>query len=201
MIHSAAPLWGALQPETDGLLTAEELLRLSEDAQGYELIAGRLLQMAATGGEHGLIASEIDMALRAYVKPRRLGLVTAAETGFLISQPGAPDTVLAPDVAFIQLARAPQRGSPDRAGFWRLVPDLVVEVASPSQSKLELRSKAKQWRTAGVRLAWLVWPASQTVEVWRVSGQPPETRTIHETLDGEDVIPNFTHPIADLFAD
>ena len=200
MTYRATPLWGPLHPQTDAALTADDLLRMGEDAHGYELIEGRLLQMAATGGEHGLIASEIDMALRAYVKPRRLGLVTAAETGFLISQPGAPDTVLAPDVAFVQMARAPQRGSPDRAGYWRLAPDLVVEVASPSQSRLELRTKAKEWRTAGVRLVWLIWPTSQQVEIWRLGGQT-ETRTVNDMLDGEDVTPGFSHPIADLFSD
>jgi len=201
MTSSATHFWGTLQPPADPLLTADDLLRMGDQARGYELIDGRLLQMAATGGEHGLIASEIDMALRAYVKPRRLGLVTAAETGFLISQPGAPDTVLAPDVAFVQMARAPQRGSPDRAGFWRLAPDLIVEVASPSQSRLELRTKAKEWRSAGVRLVWLVWPTTQQVEIWRLSGQPTETRNVTDMLDGEDVIPGFSHPIAALFSD
>ena len=199
MARNISPLWGALLPDS-GVLTADDLLRRTSDGHHYELVEGRLLQMASAGGEHGVIVAEINAALHTFVKVRRLGVVTVAETGFLLSPVGTLDTVLAPDVAFVQAGRTPKRGTPGYAGYWRLAPDLVVEVASPSQSRPELRAKAETWVTAGVRLCWLIWPADQQAEVWRVGGTNATMLTSADALDGEDVVPGFSYPLGDLFA-
>ncbi|MBF6589958.1 MAG: Uma2 family endonuclease [Ktedonobacterales bacterium] len=156
--------------------------------------------MSPTGFRHGDIASELAFALQSYVKPRKLGKVPAAETGYIFSLPGQPDTVLAPDVSFVRADRVPASTDPSIMTFLRLAPDLAVEVASPDQYKPEMAAKARLYLAAGVRLVWLVWPASQTVDVWRPGTDAPvATLTTTDALDGLEVVPGFTCPVVDLF--
>jgi Uma2 family endonuclease len=182
-------------------MTASELLAWGDESYGYELVEGVLVQMSPTGGAHGNLALDLGAALRAFVKPRGLGRVLAAETGFLLSQVSQPDTVLAADAAFVRADRAPVPGSPEWDGYWRLAPDLVVEVVSPGQSKPALAAKARTWLEAGTRLVWIVWPVRQQVDVWR-AGSRQLTQTLHlgTSLDGLDVLPGFTYPLDELFA-
>jgi Uma2 family endonuclease len=129
-----------------------------------------------------------------------LGLVAGAETGFHISSPGEPDTVLAPDAAFIAAARVPAENSPDWTGFPRLAPDLVVEVASPSQHRPEMAAKARLWLGAGVRLVWIVWPAQQQVDVWqRETPDAARTMGASDELEGGEVLPGFAYNLARLW--
>lgn len=196
--HSPAS-WGSAPPDPQRLLTADELLHLGAGAHGCELIEGRLVQMAPTGGEHGDVAMEFGMILRQFVKEHHLGTVLAAETGFVISKTEKGDTVLAPDVAFVQVGREPPKGSPERKKFWQLVPDLVVEVASPAQKPAEMAAKAQQWLAAGTRLLWVVWPELQRVDVWQPNAQM-HALNASDLLDGYTVLPGFSHLVSDLFA-
>ncbi len=198
--NTLAP-WAELVPGT-GPMTVDELLALPDDRWQYELVEGVLVKMTPTGGGHGHLASDLDFALRAFVKPRKLGIVLAAETGFQLNPPNRPpDTVLAPDVAFVRTERVPAQGSPEWEGYWPLAPDLVVEVVSPGQRKADIAEKARTWLAAGTRLAWVVWPAQRQVDVWQPgSDQPAVTLGMGDALDGLDVLPGFTYPLADLFA-
>jgi Uma2 family endonuclease len=200
MAHEFSAPW-AERVEGIGSLTADELFRMGQDAtHGYELVEGVLVRMAPTGFEHGDITSELGFALNAYIKPRKLGKVMAAETGYILSAPGQPDTVLAPDVSFVRAERLPDRSDPNFKHFQRLVPDLVAEVASPDQHMPEMAAKARVYLTAGVRLVWIVWPATQTVDVWRPEHDDPiATLNTADALDGLDVVPGFTGAVADLF--
>lgn len=85
-----------------------------------------------------------------------------------------------------------------------LAPDLVVEVASPSQFRPEMASKVERYIRAGVRLVWIIWPRRQEADVWRpdAAGAPQllATLTRADALDGLDVLPGFTYPLASLFA-
>lgn len=192
------PMEGKTRPVR---MTAAELLALGQASQGYELVEGVLVKMAPTGGGQGDLAQDLGWALRGWVKPRALGRVVAAETGFVISQLGQPDTVLAPDVAFVRADRVPARDTPEWDGFWRQAPDLVAEVASPRQTRQEIAAKARVWLSAGVRLVWVVWPGRRQVDVWQPgSAQPVATLNLGDTLDGVDVLPGFTYALTDLFA-
>jgi Uma2 family endonuclease len=190
-------LWGTPVQTAGTLMTADDLLHSAYES-GYELIEGRLVKMSPTGFAHGEIAQGFSFAIQAFVKPRKLGAVVAAETGFVVSQPGQPDTVLAPDVAFVRASRLPPRESPERRKFLHLAPDLVVEVASPGQSTTELAAKAQFWLQAGVRLVWVAWPETATVDDWR-SGVSMTTLTDADALDGYDVLPGFAHRVGSLF--
>jgi Uma2 family endonuclease len=177
------------------LMTADELLQRREDGWCYELVEGRLVRMSPTGWKHGQIVSALFLALARFVEERRLGQVIPAETGFWISPEGEPDTVLAPDLAFVRAGREPDAGL---TGFPRLAPDLVVEVASPSQSRTELGAKALRWLSGGVGLVWVVLPEARVVEVWRGAGME-RTVSAEEDLSGDAILPGFVLPLRQLF--
>ena len=181
-------------------MTADDLMALPDEAWQYELVKGRLVRMSPTGLEHGALTMRLGSALLQFVDERGLGVVTGAETGFLLSQPGEPDTVLAPDIAFIAAHRLPAPDAREWKVFPRLSPDLVVEIASPSQHRTEMAIKAKLWLGAGVPLLWVVWPSTRQVDVWH-SDPTIEMRTLEgsDLLDGETVLPGFEYPISRLW--
>jgi Uma2 family endonuclease len=179
-------------------MTADELWAMPEDGWLYELVEGRLVRMAPPGGTHGEVAANLLAALWSWVVPRKLGRVLAAETGFAL----APGHVRAADVAFVRAERVPSRDDAERRKYWRLAPDLVGEVVSPSQSRADMEETARAWLAAGTRLVWVVWPDAQQVDVWQpaVTSHPTVTLCLSDALDGLDVLPGFTYPLAELFA-
>jgi Uma2 family endonuclease len=177
------------------LMTADQLFHLPEDGWRYELVEGRLVRMAPTGSEHGLVATELLFAVTRFVKEHALGVVFPPETGFLVSMTGEADTVLAPDLAYVRTER---KQATDVTGYARVAPDLVAEVASPSQARRAMQDKARQWLNSGVRLVWLVFPETRTVEVWRPN-EPARTLSEVDELTGEDVLPGFSNAVAGMF--
>ncbi len=176
------------------LMTADELLRLGDDARG-ELIKGEFCEMGPPpGGRHGKVAMRLGVKVGVFVDQRRLGTLFAAETGFLLER--GPDTVRAPDLAFTSAARLPL--DDDTAGYSQVVPDLVAEVRSPNDSRREVRDKALMWLSHGVRLVWVVHPDTRTIDVHR-DGAPAATLDADAALDGGDVIPGFTCPVSAVF--
>jgi Uma2 family endonuclease len=167
--------WAELMPDA-GPMTVEALLALPDDNQGsqYELVEGRLVRMAPSGGEASLIAVRLCAALLAHAGQQRLGGVTGQEGAYELSRPGEPATALAPDAAFVRADRVPPADSPVFARAWPLAPDLVAEVASPNQYRPELAAKARRYLDAGVRLVWVIWPARREVDVWRAGAHEPE---------------------------
>ena len=176
------------------LFTAEELFCLPADERRLELVKGKLYEMAPAGGRHGLIAGEIFGLLRNHVRSLGLGQVFAAETGFTLQR--NPDTVRAPDAAFVAQDRMPQGETPD--GYLALAPDLAVEVISPNDRPREVREKVADWLNAGTRLVWVIYPSSRTTTVHR----PPdsvEELGAEDVLDGADVVPGFSCVLGELF--
>src|SRR5260370_38424275 len=111
---------------TDKLMTADELLRLPDDGQRHELVAGELRTMALNGGEHGRVAMNLGTPLGQYVHTHHLGRIYAAGTGFQLTV--GPDTVRAPDVAFVRQERVLAVGRV--TGYLPGPPDLAAEVLS-----------------------------------------------------------------------
>ena len=79
-----------------------------------------------------------------------------------------------------------------------MIPDLIVEVVSSGDRPSAVADKVRMWLGAGVRLVWVVYPDSQTVTAHR-TGQPEQRLAVSDTLEGWDVIPGFTLPIAEIF--
>ncbi|MCY4120676.1 MAG: Uma2 family endonuclease [Acidobacteria bacterium] len=181
-------------PRYGRAMTAEELFRLPDDNCRHELVRGELRRMAAAGFRHGAVIMNVAVPLGHHVKQHGLGLMCGAETGFVLERD--PDTVLAPDVAFVRRDRIPASGLP--AAFWEGPPDLAVEVTSPGDTRREVADKVASWLAAGTRLVWVVDPKRTMVEIHGPDGAPRRLER-SDVLEGEPLFPGFRLPVTDIF--
>ncbi len=194
---AAVAPWAEVVPGY-GPVTVDLLLTLPDDGYRYEVVEGVLVRMAGSGDEATTIAFNFGLALGNFVVPRRLGRLTGADGVYKF--PGA-ETGLLPDVGFY--AAAKRALIVDRAKPIPFAPDLAVEVASPSQDASDMAAKACTYLQGGTSLVWVLWPQSAHIDVWRTGQLTAPAATLHsgDLLDGEDVVPGFTHPVAAVFAD
>jgi Uma2 family endonuclease len=181
-------------PTPTGLLTADELAALPTEGLRLELVRGELRAMPLATGNHGACAMRLGGLVGHYILTHDLGEVYAAETGFLIER--NPDTVRAPDFAFIEKSRVTPAAA--AASWVPVAPDLVVEVVSSGDRQAEIADKIAMWLAVGVRLAWVVNPELREVVVHR-PGQAPRVLSLVDTISGEDVVPGFACPVALIF--
>lgn len=179
---------------TKTLLTAEDLWKIVADGSRYELSKGELVPMTPVGIRHGQIVISFGSRLNQYVVERGLGIV-CTEVGFKLTR--QPDTLRAPDVAFIARTRFPEGQISEK--FADFPPDLAVEVLSPEDTASELLRKVEEYFSAGVPLVWVVDPATQTVTVYR-SLQNVKILSAAGELDGNEVLPGFRLKVAEIFA-
>jgi len=174
--------------------TEEELMSLPKDGFKRELIEGELI-MSPAGYRHERIVAVLLSAMLTHATRERLGVVCGSGLGcWMVS-----GNLLSPDVSFIAKARL-SVAAVELEKYLRGAPDLVVEVLSPWDRSIRVREKLQDYFSSGARLIWVVDPAEKTALVYRA----PETdRLLHatDTLDGEDVLPGFRLPLAELFAD
>ena len=177
------------------LINAEGLLELPRGRVRRELIKGELKEMAPAGHEHGHIAHEIALSLGVHVKANKLGRVYAAETGFKLAS--NPDTVRAPDVAFVSQERLQEVTS--STGYFPGSPDLAVEIISPNDRHSEVEEKVEMWLRYGVRMVVTINPQARTATVYR---SLDEIRMIREEgrLEGGDIVPGWVLPLTELFS-
>jgi Uma2 family endonuclease len=175
-------------------VTADELLAMPDDGLCYELVKGELRMAPPPGFEHGKVTMNLAGPLYQHVKTNDLGVVFAAETGFKLES--NPDTVRAPDVAFMRRERVLETGK--LAGYSSGPPDLAVEVLSPSDRTIEVEEKVAEWLEAGARMVWVVSPKLHTVTVYR-SLTDIVTLTAKDKLDGGEVVPGFQINVAEIF--
>jgi len=202
---SPAPVapWAELVPGY-GPVTVDVLLTLPDDGCRYEVVDGVLVRMAGSGDEATTITAFLSAELVTYIRPRRLGIVTSSDGVYRF--PGA-ETGLLPDIGFY--AAEKRVFITDRTKPIPFAPDLAVEVASPSQDADAMATKARTYLRGGTRLVWVVWPRSAHIDVWRAARAggpdtllaPAATLHLGDALDGEDVVPGFTYPVAAVFAD
>ena len=178
---------------THQITTAEQLLQ-APDLGRCELLRGELVMMSPAGFEHGRIIGNITGPLATYVRQKKLGVVAGAETGFQIARD--PDTVRAPDVAFVRAGRVPPTPTP---GFFQGAPDLAVEVLSPTDRAGDLLAKVHEWLAAGCRAVWVIDPGARTVSVYRRRDQMV-VWNVSDALAGDDIVPGFTLPVGEIFA-
>ena len=175
-----------------GTATEADLLRhVERDKRLCELIDGTLVEKPV-GYWESQIAMNLAFELGPFVKRNDLGGVSGeASTLRMVSS----DRIRLPDVCFISKARLPTAW----VAVPVIAPDLAVEVLSESNTKAEMAQKLKEYFDSGARLVWYVEPKNRTVAVYHAAGEP--TRVLDETdaLDGEQVVPGFAMPVADLF--
>lgn len=177
-----------------GLLTAEDLLRLDSKGVKGELIRGVLHERMPSGGRHGEIAVALATEFRIFVRPRRLGRVGGSDTGILIERD--PDTVREPDIYFISAERLPL--DVEVSGYYEVVPDVVVEIRSPSDSLRQLNDKIAMWLGEGARLVLAIFPDTRTARVHRPDGSTLDLAQ-DDAFDGEHVLPGFRCQLKDIF--
>ena len=176
--HETLAPWAEIVPDT-GPMTVDDLLTLPDDGWQYELVDGRLVRMAGSGQRATTIAAILLGVLIAFVRPRRLGVVTGADGVYKFDP--VRETGLIPDVGFYVAARQSR----------------IVDPNKP----IPLAAKVALYLAGGTRLVWVIWADRQQVDVWHPGDTGPSaTLGVGDTLDGEDVIPGFIHPVADIFA-
>lgn len=188
------PLAPTLPPTPPIPVTAEDLWKMPDDGYRHELVKGILRKMPPAGFEHGIRSVKIGSLLHVHVEKHRLGCVCGAETGFTIAR--NPDTVRAPDAAFVRREAIEARGIVK--GYWEGAPDLAVEVISPGDTYTEVAEKVEDWLTAGCAMVWVINPRRETVEVHR----PGEESTVlsgADILEGGDVVEGFRCEVEELF--
>ena len=164
--------------------------------KNYELITGELIELSPANSVHSWLTSEISGYIRDFAKPRNRGF-TLSEGGF--SPEDDQSSLLVPDVAFVRKDRMP---IPFPQPFFDFMPDLAVEIQSPSNTHAELNRKAVIFLENGTRLVWIVKPVERYVEVHRRTEDGEievEVIGIDGALSGEDILPGFTLPVRELF--
>jgi Uma2 family endonuclease len=176
------------------LLTADELERMpDDDSVQIELDEGELITMAPAGDDHSFVEVALISLLHQFVKGRKLGRVFSGDAGFRLND----DTVRSPDVAFVRSSRLPRVRS---AGFIDGPPDLAVEILSPSNSFRQMTRKVRQYFAAGCHTVWVVHPDRKEVEVFEATGAD-RTLTVEDLLEAPELLPGFSVPVAELFAE
>ena len=178
---------------TPGTATERDVIKvLDHENRPCELIDGTLVEKP-TGYDESEIAATIIILLGSFVRRHKLGIVTG-EAGTIRLLPGM---VRIPDVAFVSWDRLPGRKRP-KVPIPHLVPDLVVEVLSKSNTKLELDRKLREYFEAGVRSVWLVNPKNRTVRQYTALNQSVLVNE-DQSLDGGTILPGFVLRLRDLF--
>jgi Uma2 family endonuclease len=181
------------------LVSAQEFASLPRPREGgkLELVRGNVVCMASVGPDHGDTASDIDFALKGFVRTNQIGRVRV-ETGYWLERD--PDTQRGPDVSFItneQVAReSVWHGASDQ------VPTLAVEVVSPNDTDRAVAEKVEEYLRAGVQRVWVVRIELLTVTVHRPGGDA-HTYHVGDTLSSDDAsfqVDGFALPLAALFA-
>ncbi len=179
--------------KTAEVWTEKKLMQLPDDGHVYELVGGALA-MSQAGFEHGEIITRVIVPLGAHVMAKKLGVVVGASTGFWMQTGNARS----PDVAFVAKERL--RGRRPTKKFFQGAPDLAVEVVSPNDKWHVVSKKVAELFANGTRLAWVINPSDQTVHIYH-SAQPDRICKAGDVLDGEQLVPGFSLPVAELFAE
>lgn len=194
--ESIAP-WAETVPGAPPMTMAEFLDFPDDSGWRYELVDGVLVRMVGSRPTAGHITVRLQARLAIYVEEHGLGQVTGPDEPYDFESIGQKDTGLLPDIGFYDASREPLV-NPQKA--YPFAPDLAVEVASPKQYRPGMKAKAERYLAGGTRLVWVVWPKRRHVDVWRPDDVKPTVLDVDDVLDGENVVPGFTYPVARLFA-
>jgi Uma2 family endonuclease len=174
--------------------TDEELMTLPKDGHKRELLHGEIITSPA-GYRHERIVAILLSAMFLHATKHRLGVVCGSGLGCWMTS----GNLLSPDVSFIAKSRLPG-AAVEREKYLRGAPDLVVEIQSPWDRSVRLQEKTADYFASGARLVWVIDPAERTALICRTP-EADRLLRVTEALDGEDVLPGFRLPLAELFAE
>lgn len=181
------------------IISADMFLDIAQ-SQEYEdrvieLVNGVIVEMSLPNPEHAEILSRLHARVAAYVYENDLGRVAVGDTPFVVERNSeGKDTVRGLDLSFLSKYRAPR---PLPRQPMTVMPDLAVEVISPSNEAADIRSKIDQVLRAGASMIWVIYPDLRIVDVHTAIG----VTTVNEegALSGGDVLPGFELPVSDIF--
>jgi Uma2 family endonuclease len=175
--------------------TEAELQALPEEGFTHEVVNGELVMSPKNDFFHGDICSRLSAALVNFNSVHKLGVILDSSTGFWMKNRNCR----APDISFVSRARLKALGfKRSTRAFFPGAPDLAVEVLSPNNTRAEGDARLKDFFESGTRLAWIIDPERQCVEVCHSLTRRKLVGSGGH-LDGEDVLPGFSYTIADLF--
>ena len=174
-------------------LTDEQFMSLPEDGNRYEYVDGELVIVANSGLEHGYLAVTLSCFLTIFVRNHKLGVTCDSSTVFKMKTGNkrSPDLAIIAKERLQGLKRLPK-------GFFDGAPDLAVEIISPNNTFEEIHNKLVEYFENGTRLVWVILPDEECVLVYH-KPKPSKLLQLEDSLDGEDVIPNFNLPLSELF--
>ncbi len=178
--------------------TDEEFMTLPQEGHHYEIVNGDLIEMGNSGALHGYVCSTLMILLGSYIRTHQLGAMFDSSTAFTMKS----GNKRSPDLSFFAKARLQstlQNIKELPLGFLKGAPDLAVEVLSPGHTVEEMHDKLVEYFENGTRLAWIIHPNEHYILVYRSAQEPDRLLKTIDALDGEEVIPGFTLPVADLF--
>ena len=175
------------------ILTDEEFMALSEKESHYELINGEVIDLGNSGIEHGNISAYLCGLIELYARKKKLGVTCDSSTAFSLKS----GNKRSPDVSFISKERL-QGIKRLPKGYFQGSPDLAIEVISPNNTFEELHQKIVEYFDNGCRLVWVINPDEKSVLVYH-QPEPDKLLNVTDNLDGEDILPDFTLPVLDLF--
>jgi Uma2 family endonuclease len=173
--------------------TDQELMALPDDGNKYELVDGELI-VSNSGLEHGYIAVILGSALYSFVVSRKLGVVLDSSTAFTMKT----GNKRSPDISFLGKERL-QGLKKLPKGFGQGAPDLAVEILSPSNTTAEIHGKIVEYLENGTKLIWVINPEEEYVLVYKSNPSPDRLLRFVDILSGEEILPDFSFPVADLF--
>lgn len=175
-------------------MTAAKLLEMPGDNMRHELVRGELRTMPPAGFEHGFLGARLLGRMAAHAEAHGLGIILNSETGFFLLHD--PDTVCAPDIAYVCKSRLP---SPLPKGYFQGAPDIAVEIISPGDTLEEVEDKVAEYLEAGTVAVWVLNPRRRTVSVHSPDGAVRRLQ-VSDILEGGDVFSGFSIAVSDIFS-
>jgi len=181
-------------PPEKRIWTDAEFMALNRDGHRYEIVNGELIDMGNSGAKHGYIAVILSAALFNCVSTQKLGAMFDSSTAFKMKS----GNKRSPDISF--MAKERLQGLDDIPdGFLEGAPDLAVEILSPSNKVEEIDQKLIEYFDNGSRLVWVINPKQNYILVYRNGQEPDRLLKSNDSLDGEEIVPGFNLPVAELF--
>jgi Uma2 family endonuclease len=180
--------------ELTALMTAEEFGKRPDPGYPEELVRGEVVPMAVPDRRHGYVCLKTGRIFAAFTDEHDLGRVMSNDSGVITER--GPDTVRGADVAFYSYARLPR--GPLAKGYGPEVPELVVEVRSPSDRWGEIHIKVAEYLKAGVRIVVVLDPDPQTAHVF-AGDEPPQSLASDEDLTLPGALDGFVVRVGKFF--
>lgn len=164
---------------------------MPEDGQKYELVDGEIV-VSPTGYRHSAVGLRLAHLIQTYLDKHPVGEIAGADLGVVFEN----GDLRSPDLTFVRKEKIPSGDAQQR--FLEVVPDLAVEVLSPSDSMKFVGHKIGEFLERGIPIVWLVDPGQRTVTVYR-SLSNTQRYTSDDTITAEPALPGFSCAVSRFF--